>query len=104
MFLRILCLLLLVVPVSVEAETLTGKVVGVTDGDTITVLVAERTIKVRLAEIDTPERGQPWASRAKQAVSDEVGSIRVVVVNIRPDHTPKLALIDRDYMVQAISS
>jgi endonuclease YncB( thermonuclease family) len=72
MFLRILCLLIFVVPVSVEAETLTGKVVGVTDGDTITVLVAEHTIKVRLAEIDTPERGQPWASRAKQALSDKV--------------------------------
>jgi endonuclease YncB( thermonuclease family) len=41
-------------------------------GDTITVLVAERPVKIRLAEIDTPERGQPWASRAKQALSDKV--------------------------------
>ncbi len=63
---------LLILPLSAEAETLTGKVVGVTDGDTIKVLVEERTIKVRLAEIDTPERGQPWASRAKQALSDKV--------------------------------
>jgi len=44
----------------------------VTDGDTITLLVADRPIKVRLAEIDTPERGQPWATRAKQALSDKV--------------------------------
>jgi endonuclease YncB( thermonuclease family) len=51
-----------------RAETLTGKVVGVTDGDTIKVLVEERTIKVRLAEIDTPERGQPWASRPNPRV------------------------------------
>jgi len=69
---QILWLLLLVLPLSANAETLTGKVVGITDGDTITVLVAERTIKVRLAEIDTPERGQPWGSRAKQALSDKV--------------------------------
>jgi endonuclease YncB( thermonuclease family) len=34
--------------------------------------VAERPIKIRLAEIDTPERGQPWAARAKQALSDTV--------------------------------
>jgi len=27
---------------------------------------------VRLAEIDTPERGQPWATRAKQALSDKL--------------------------------
>jgi len=54
------------------AEGLTGKVVGVTDGDTLTVLVDRQPIQVRLAEIDTPERGQPWANRAKQALSDKV--------------------------------
>src|SRR5215475_8083042 len=54
------------------AEGLPGKVVGITDGDTITVMVDRRPIKVRLAEIDTPERGQPWANRAKQALSDKV--------------------------------
>jgi endonuclease YncB( thermonuclease family) len=85
MFLRILCLLLLVIPISVEAETLTGRVVGVTDGDTIMVLVEERTIKVRLAEIDTPERGQPWASRAKQALSDEVFQENVEVRVVTTD-------------------
>jgi endonuclease YncB( thermonuclease family) len=55
MFRRILCLIPLLLPLSAEAETLVGKVVGVTDGDTIKVLVEERTIKARLAEIDTPE-------------------------------------------------
>src|SRR4030095_11470964 len=54
------------------AESLTGKVVGITDGDTLTVLVDRDPIKVRLAEIDTPERGQPWANRAKQALSAKV--------------------------------
>ncbi len=64
--------LALCIPLTAMGKTLTGRVVGVTDGDTITVLVAERPIKVRLAEIDTPERGQPWATRAKQALSDKV--------------------------------
>src|SRR5262245_38545878 len=54
------------------AEPLSGKVVGITDGDTITVVVNRHTIKVRLAEIDTPERGQPWANRAKEALSGKV--------------------------------
>jgi endonuclease YncB( thermonuclease family) len=44
----------------------------VTDGDTISVLVNRQSIQVRLAEIDTPERGQPWANRTKQALSDKV--------------------------------
>ena len=40
--------------------------------------------EVRLAEIDTPERGQPWASRAKQALSDKVfrKQVEVRVLNI----------------------
>ena len=46
-----------------------GRCVAVYDGDTIAVLVGERTVKVRLAGIDTPERGQPWASRSKQALA-----------------------------------
>ena len=65
-------LLLLFIPVFASAETFEGKVVGIADGDTITVLVAKQPVKVRLAEIDTPERGQPWGSRAKQALSDKV--------------------------------
>jgi endonuclease YncB( thermonuclease family) len=84
MFRRILCLIPLLLPLSAEAETLVGKVVGVTDGDTSKVLVEERTIKVRLAEIDTPDRRQPWASRAKQALSDKVfgKEVEVHVVTI----------------------
>ncbi len=34
----------------------------------------------------------------------EMGSVRVVIVNIRPDDAPKLAVIDRDYMIQAVPS
>jgi endonuclease YncB( thermonuclease family) len=54
------------------AIDLLGKVVGVLDGDTLTVLVERRAVKVRLAEIDTPEKGQPYGSAARQALSDLV--------------------------------
>lgn len=36
------------------AETITGRVVSIHDGDTLTVLVAKRQVKVRLADIDAP--------------------------------------------------
>lgn len=53
------------------AETLLGEVVGITDGDTITVLDAERkTHKIRLAGIDAPESSQPFGQRSKQSLSD----------------------------------
>lgn len=50
----------------------TGKVVGVTDGDTITVLKDREQVKVRLVEIDAPEKGQAFGNRAKQALSELV--------------------------------
>ncbi|MGK2927146.1 MAG: thermonuclease family protein [Lysobacterales bacterium] len=56
-----------------HAETLVGRVVGVHDGDTLTLLNDQkRQTKVRLAEIDTPESAQPYGSRSKQALSDLV--------------------------------
>ncbi len=46
------------------------KVVSVTDGDTVKVLTLDnQIIKVRLAEIDTPERKQPYGKEAKKALS-----------------------------------
>ncbi|MNZ31248.1 Thermonuclease precursor [compost metagenome] len=62
-------LLLLVSPLAV-ADTVQCRVVGVSDGDTVTCLTsASRQVKVRLAEIDAPESRQPYGSRAKQALS-----------------------------------
>lgn len=66
-----------------HAETLMGRVVGVHDGDTLTLLNDQkRQTKVRLAEIDTPESKQPYGSRSKQALSDLVFG-KTVQVEIR---------------------
>jgi micrococcal nuclease len=46
-----------------------GKVVRVTDGDTITVLHAGRGEKIRLYGIDCPEKGQAFGTKAKRATS-----------------------------------
>ena len=72
---RILGLLLFLCFVSGCHATneINGRVVGVSDGDTITVLTPDkRQIKVRLSGIDCPESGQPWGRRAKEAASNAV--------------------------------
>ena len=46
-----------------------GKVVGVTDGDTIEVLHNHRAVRIRLNGIDCPEKGQAYGHSAKQAAS-----------------------------------
>ena len=52
------------------AVSFTGRVVGITDGDTITVLdELNQQHTIRLAEIDAPERGQPWGDRSRQELS-----------------------------------
>ena len=53
-----------------SAFEFTGKVVGVADGDTITVLYeGKKQYKVRLQHIDCPETRQPFATKAKKNVS-----------------------------------
>lgn len=53
------------------AETITGRVVGVSDGDTLTTLDPTNTqFKIRLAAIDAPEKAQPFGQRGKQQLSD----------------------------------
>lgn len=59
------------------AFTIAGKVVGVADGDTLTILDASRRQnRIRLARIDSPEVGrgknkptQPFAERARQSLA-----------------------------------
>ena len=68
-------------PHLVMAETLKGQVVAIADGDTLTLLVGSVQHKVRLTEIDTPERAQPWGQKAKQALADKVFQ-RTIIVQI----------------------
>ena len=62
------------------ADTLSGQVIGVSDGDTIRVLDAQRiTHRVRLSGIDAPELGQPFSQRSKQHLAGLVHGREVQV-------------------------
>lgn len=68
---RALLTLLLLTALPAWGETLTGRVVAIADGDTLTLLTASnQQVKIRLHGIDAPESRQPWGARARQALSE----------------------------------
>lgn len=75
-----LIVLLLGCSIQSYADTLTGRVVRVIDGDTIVVLDADDTQhKIRLTGIDAPERGQAYGTKSKEHLSDSVAGEIVIV-------------------------
>lgn len=64
----------------------TGKVVSVTDGDTVTVLdVYKAQHKIRLIGIDAPERRQSFGNRSKQSLSEIIFNKTVTVITNKRD-------------------
>ena len=61
------------------AADFSGRVVGVSDGDTITVLSKGKPVRIRLHGIDCPEKRQAFGKRAKQAASKLVFGQTVTV-------------------------
>lgn len=73
-------LLILLYPFGVIAETLTGKVVRIVDGDTLVLLDATQTQhRIRLSGIDAPEAKQPFGQKSKENLSHLVAGKEVEV-------------------------
>ncbi len=66
---------------NVHASELIGKVIKVIDGDTITILDANKEqFKIRLSGIDAPEKKQAFGNVSKQSLSELVAG-KVVTVD-----------------------
>lgn len=79
------------ISVGLVAAALEGKVVGVTDGDTIRILDASKVQhNVRLAGIDAPEKKMPFGQRSKQNLSNLVYGKRVEVEGKKTDRYGRL--------------
>lgn len=73
-------ILALIISFPAFADSLTGKVVKITDGDTVHVLQSNHVKeKIRLAGIDSPERKQPHGNKAKQYLASLIGNKFVTV-------------------------
>lgn len=77
---RTLALIVLLAPLICWGDSFSGRVVAVTDGDTVKVLVNGHDLyKIRLSGIDAPEKKQPFGQKAKTMMSDMVFGKDVVV-------------------------
>jgi len=63
------------------AEEFYAKIIVVIDGDTVVIRRASGLLKIRLAEIDAPEKGQPFGEESKQSLSNMVLHKQVKVVS-----------------------
>lgn len=60
-------------------------VIAIADGDTLTARCPEQTIKIRLAEIDAPEKAQPFGARSKQSLSDLCFKVEATILAEKRD-------------------
>src|SRR5262245_4968527 len=77
---RLLLLALALAAPAAWADTFVGKVVRISDGDTLTVLVDRKQVTVRLLEIDAPEKKQAFGQRSRESLAQMCAS-QVAVVN-----------------------
>jgi endonuclease YncB( thermonuclease family) len=74
-----------------QASMLLGRVVGVLDGDTITILDTDNTqYKIRLVGIDLPEKRQAFGQRAKETLSDLIYDKQVAVEHFKTDRYKRI--------------
>lgn len=74
-----------------QAGVVSGRVVRVADGDTITVIDANTVQhKVRLAGIDAPERTQSYGERSRESLDELVAGKTVVVETHKKDRYRRL--------------
>ena len=68
---KLLLVVLLALCAQTQAESLSGLVLGVADGDTISLRDTSQTQhRIRLSGVDAPEKAQPYGLQSRQSLSD----------------------------------
>jgi len=80
LYTAVVVLWFMLAPLLAFADQFTGKVVGIADGDTISVLREGKAVKIRLYGVDAPEKAQAYGTQARKFTGDLVFQRTVTVV------------------------
>ena len=83
-------ILLILLGISLTSSAFEAIVTAVTDGDTVKIEYQNKTIKVRLAGIDTPELTQEFGLEAKKALEEKVLKKKVYIDGDKKDRYGRL--------------
>ena len=83
-------ILLILLGISLTSSAFEAIVTAVTDGDTVKIEYENKTIKVRLAGIDTPELKQEFGLEAKKALEEKVLNKKVYIDGYKKDRYGRL--------------
>jgi len=78
---RLICAVLFCASGLAHSEEFTAKVIAVLDGDTVLVRRVDGLLKIRLAEIDAPEKAQTFGETSKRSLSEMVMGKQVKFVS-----------------------
>lgn len=96
---KLFSLLIFLCPVIVHAAELNGKVIHVLDGDTIEVLQDNKPVRIRLANIDAPEKIQPFGTWSANQLKKLVAGKQVKVTYTQTDRYGRvLGLVETKYV------
>lgn len=84
-------LFLLIFPLIINATTISGKVIKILDGDTFDLLTNDfKTIRIRLADIDAPEKKQDFGEVSKRALASYIFGKNVQVEYSKQDRNGRI--------------
>jgi len=86
----LVCTALICLHTAASAEEFSGKVIAVMDGDTVLALRDGHPVKIRFAEIDAPEKAQPYGDASRKSLAEMVKGQQIRVISTAVDDYGRL--------------
>lgn len=86
----LICIVLSCLSALANAEEFSGKVIAVMDGDTLLVIRGGHPVKVRLTEVDAPEKAQPYGAASQKSLAEMTMGKQIRVVSRAVDDYGRL--------------